>query len=135
MRPKPHELIESCRVGGEPGDNTGAASVPHRGVLLRIIWCDGGGWDHVSVSCDTRTPTWAEMEFVRGLFFGDDEWVMQLSVPRSEHINIHEHCLHLWRPQTADEIELVRLRWGPEWRGEWSRKSPGAIPIPPRHFV
>jgi hypothetical protein len=28
--------------------------------------------------------------------------VMQLHAPRAQHINIHPHCLHLWRPLTCD---------------------------------
>ena len=39
------------------------------------------------------------MEHVKRLFFRPDETAMQLHVPPHEHINTHEHCLHLWRPQ------------------------------------
>jgi hypothetical protein len=42
------------------------------------------------------------MQHVRDLFFRDDETVMQLHVPRVDHINQHPYCLHLWRPQRAD---------------------------------
>jgi len=45
------------------------------------------------------------MEFVRRRFFRDDETVMQLHVPVSEHINAHPNCLHLWRPQ---QLEIPR---------------------------
>lgn len=69
-----------------------------RGVTLKVIASCGFGWEHVSVSLPNRTPTWDEMEFVRELFWQDDETVMQLSVPRSEHISLHRYCLHLWRP-------------------------------------
>lgn len=69
---------------------------------LFIIASKGGGWDHVSVSLRSRTPTWAEMDFIRGIFFKDDEVVMQLHPARDHHINIHEHCLHMWRPQNVE---------------------------------
>lgn len=83
-------------------DNDGMYFVPCRGVMLTVIASDGEGWDHVSVSTRTRCPTYDEMEFIRGLFFRDDETVMQLHVPRSDHVNCHPYCLHLWRPQDAE---------------------------------
>lgn len=135
MRPHPLHLIESNRIGGEPGDTNGHAMTPYRGVLLSIRWSDGGGWDHVSVACERRTPTWEEMEFVRDQLFRDDECVMQLSVPRAEHINRHPHCLHMWRPQTTEEIALVKVRWGAEWPKHYPSKSAGVIPMPPAEMV
>lgn len=57
-------------------------------------------WEHVSVSIKGKnlTPSWEEMDFVKRLFWHDDETVMQLHVPRQDHVNQHEHTLHLWRP-------------------------------------
>jgi len=69
---------------------------------LRVIASWGEGWDHVSVSLPNRTPLYEEMEFVRSIFFLDNETAMQLSVPRTDHINNHSHCLHLWRPHHVD---------------------------------
>lgn len=65
---------------------------------VRVIQSSSHGWEHVSVSLEDRTPTWAEMEFVKRSFFFDHETAMQLHVPVAEHINKHPHCLHLWRP-------------------------------------
>jgi hypothetical protein len=61
------------------------------------------GWEHVSVSLVDRCPKWQEMSFVKGLFWDDEEAVMQLHPPKSDHVDYHPHCLHLWRPV---EIEL-----------------------------
>jgi hypothetical protein len=61
------------------------------------------GWEHVSVSRINRCPNWPEMSHIKTLFFKDDETVMQLHVPSSDHINEHPNCLHLWRP-TSTEI-------------------------------
>lgn len=85
-------------------DNDGAYRIPFRGVALNVISSTGLGWDHVSVSLPNRCPTWEEMEFIRGLFFRDDETVMQLSVPRSDHISLHPYCLHWWRPNDGQTI-------------------------------
>jgi hypothetical protein len=73
------------------------------GALLRIIAGaaevpESEGWEHVSVSIDRRNPNWQEMCFVKDLFWSADELVVQFHPPTSAHINVHPHCLHLWRP-------------------------------------
>jgi hypothetical protein len=65
---------------------------------LRAIASSGYEWDHVSVSRKTRCPNWPEMDFIKTLFFNADEIVMQLHVPKKDHINLHPFCLHLWKP-------------------------------------
>lgn len=81
------------------GDHGGVFLVSHRGARLRIIASIGEGWDHVSVSMATRCPSWAEMSAVHRTFFLPDEAAFQLHVPEADHVNLHPHCLHLWRPQ------------------------------------
>ena len=73
-----------------------------RRANLRVIASADGGWDHVSVSHSDHTPTWEEMDYIKRLFFGDDETVMQLHVPRSDWINNFPYCLHLWRPHDKE---------------------------------
>lgn len=68
------------------------------GATIRCLASDGGGWEHVSVSLPNRTPTWEEMCLVKGVFWGDEDRVMQLHPPKSEYVNHHPYCLHLWRP-------------------------------------
>jgi hypothetical protein len=55
------------------------------------------GWEHVSVSTQGRPPNWEEMCFVKDLFWGDQECVVQFHPPKSEYVNCHPYCLHLWR--------------------------------------
>ncbi len=89
---------EVRRHFGWYGDGTcGMFSVPSPidSGELKIIASCGGGWEHVSVSRKNRCPNWPEMSFVKGLFFKEDETVMQLHVPSSEHVNDHPNCLHL----------------------------------------
>lgn len=144
MRNAPNLALERYRVDGVPRTPRGAFRIPRKGaggptVELVVVIGDGAGWDHASVSTRYRTPTWEEMEFVRELAFRDDECVMQLSVPRGDHINAHPHVLHLWRPQTAEERDCARadhLATGEEWLPEWDRlKAPGPIPRPPGWMV
>lgn len=81
--------------------NNGAFEVPVKGVKLRVIVSDGHGWEHVSVSTRGRCPTWQEMCAVKALFFKDEETVIQFHPPKSQYVNDHPYCLHLWRKQDA----------------------------------
>jgi hypothetical protein len=42
------------------------------------------------------------MCYVKNLFWGEDVSVMQLHPPKSEYVNNHKYCLHLWRPVNAE---------------------------------
>jgi hypothetical protein len=70
----------------------------------RLLIISGGtgaaadGWEHVSVSIKRRPPNWQEMCFVKDLFWDDEEEVIQFHPPKSEYVNFHPNCLHLWRP-------------------------------------
>lgn len=55
-------------------------------------------WEHVSVSLPDRCPTWEEMAYVKSLFWDEEDCVVQYHPPRSEYVNQHPYCLHLWRP-------------------------------------
>ena len=56
------------------------------------------GWEHLSVSTETETPCWDCMEEMKEIFWEDDEECFQLHPKKSNYINNHEHCLHIWRP-------------------------------------
>jgi hypothetical protein len=95
-------------IATKTGDLFGYFFVRQAGQpTLRVMACaDGEGWDHVSVSLPDRTPTWAEMCRVKSLFWDDEDCVMQLHPPRSDYINCHPYCLHLWRPTDGRLIPL-----------------------------
>lgn len=97
------DLAELRKFAFDLGSDGGAYKVHHNptNAELRIIASTGGGWDHISVSLHNRCPNWAEMEFAKHMFFKPDEVAMQLHVPASDHINVHQYCLHIWRPQLA----------------------------------
>ena len=58
---------------------------------------DSMGWEHVSVSCENRYPTWQEMCMVKEMFWRDDETVIQYHPRKEAYINHHPYCLHLWK--------------------------------------
>lgn len=117
MRPTPWLLAEPHRIqssGYESryGDSFGAFRIPCalKGVRVRLNVLAVSGevsrkdfgaeyaWDHVSVSTERRIPLWAEMAFIKYVFWLPEETVMQLHVPTKQHINDHPFTLHLWRP-------------------------------------
>lgn len=89
---------------GNYGNGVFNVPSPVDGAPLVCIASDGAGWDHVSVSRRKRCPNWPEMDHVKRLFFHDNETVMQLHVPRSDHISDHDTTLHLWRPTYGEVI-------------------------------
>jgi hypothetical protein len=100
-----HMRVKS-RYESHPGDRFGSFIVPaHKAPGRRqlfVIACDGAesGWDHVSVSvynCKVQQPTWEEMCFIKGLFWNDDECVVQFHPAKADYINIHPGVLHLWK--------------------------------------
>ncbi|MES2367677.1 MAG: hypothetical protein V4563_17505 [Pseudomonadota bacterium] len=74
------------------------------GAPFQIIASDGEGWEHVSVSLPSRCPTWEEMCFVKDMFWDGEDCVIQFHPPKSEYVNHHPYCLHLWRPTTGEII-------------------------------
>lgn len=85
--------------------NNGAFFVPCKSKYLSVISSEGEGWEHVSVSLKHRCPVWEEMCFIKDLFWDDTDCVIQYHPPRSDYVNNHEYCLHLWRPM---DVELPR---------------------------
>jgi hypothetical protein len=69
------------------------------GSPLTIMTDDGRetGWEHVSVSTDRRIPNWIEMCFAKDLFWAEDECVVQFHPQKSDYVNNHPRCLHMWR--------------------------------------
>jgi hypothetical protein len=88
---------------GDQGNN-GAAVFKYKGRQIFCICSDNDGWEHVAVTMayppkkTRQTPTWEVMNFVKDLFWDDEDFVFQFHPPKSKYVNFHPHCLHLWRP-------------------------------------
>lgn len=96
--------IEACRLRqgayrSETGSQFGAFYIPFRSAMLKVVVDDGAtsGWEHVSVSLPNRCPNWDEMSHIKALFWDDEESVMQFHPRRSDYVNVHANCLHMWR--------------------------------------
>jgi len=104
MRPEPNHRLDRYRRphptrGGSPDGANWGFFIVHgkRRTVLRVIAGNTDEWEHVSVSCGNRCPTWPEMCRIKELFWGDEEEVVQFHPPKSEYINCHPFTLHLWR--------------------------------------
>lgn len=93
--------------GGDAHNGAFGLVAPGTRATLHVIATTGGGWDHISVTVagERRCPFWPEMAWVKDQFFEPGEAVMQLHPARSQYVNNHPFCLHLWKPQ-AIEIPL-----------------------------
>lgn len=115
-RVRTHPVLGSDNSYG----NNGFFVMPHYKIALYYFQCqvsDGMGWQHVSITIIKdisssskkkfqmveRCPTWEEMCHIKSLFWDDEESVMQLHPPKSQWVNNHPYCLHLWKP---DNIEI-----------------------------
>jgi hypothetical protein len=82
--------------------NNGCFIFRYAGRKFFCIVSDGLGWEHVSVSLKDRCPTWEEMCMIKDLFWDEDDCVAQFHPPKSEYVNNHPYCLHLWRSKESD---------------------------------
>lgn len=97
--PERHRIKVGRMASDETYGCNGAFDVAlNRGQRVFVIASDQLGWEHVSVSRKDRPPTWEEMCQVKALFWSDEDCVIQYHPPRSEYVNNHPNCLHLWRP-------------------------------------
>ena len=83
--------------------------------LIMIQASDGMCWEHVSISLPlaNRTPTWEEMCYVKGLFWDDDDPVIQIHPAKVHYVNYAKNCLHLWRSKDSAQALPPSILVGP----------------------
>lgn len=95
-----------------PGSDFGSFYIIRGTSELMVMACNvdeqaGVFWEHVSARArdrkGERTPTWEEMCYIKDLFWGPEECVVQYHPPASDYVNHNSHVLHLWR-YTKEEI-------------------------------
>ena len=72
---------------------------------LNFIFSYQMGWEHLSVSMPSKTPSWDQMCMMKEIFWDDEEEAFEYHPKKSEYVNIHPHCLHIWRPVVSDAIK------------------------------
>lgn len=83
---------------------------------LRVIFdeeikSDGKLWRHVSYSRKDWTPDHVDTIKIKAAFIGD-RYAYAVFPPKSQYVNIHPYCLHLWSCMEGDGRIL------PEFSGE-----------------
>lgn len=97
--PGQYRILSGPLGSDESFGNNGAFILPIQNGKDRMvaIASDGEGWEHVSVSFKHRCPNWDEMCKVKKMFWDDEDIVIQIHPPKSQYVNNHQNCLHLWR--------------------------------------
>jgi hypothetical protein len=75
------------------------------GKFLNFVFSVQGGYEHLSVSMPNKTPSWDQMCVMKDIFFEDEEETIEYHPPKSDYVNIHPHCLHMWRQRLEDTLE------------------------------
>lgn len=70
---------------------------------LNFIFSYQLGWEHLSVSTPSKTPTWEQMCTMKDIFWNKDEVCVEYHPKEEDYVNNHPHCLHVWKPT---ELEL-----------------------------
>lgn len=78
--------------------------IKHGEPSLKVIASDGAGWEHVSVSTNKRCPNWEEVSCVKAMFWGEEDLVVQFHPVKSQYVNRHPYCLHLWRKSGTNDF-------------------------------
>lgn len=106
--PEQYRKLSGRMASDSSNGNNGCFIIP---ALFRkressVIASDGMGWEHVSVHAydghQTLTPFWDEMSYIKGLFWGEEDVVIEYHPAKSHYVNNHTNVLHLWRPTDAE---------------------------------
>jgi hypothetical protein len=106
--PEKYRLQKGAMKSTEADGNNGVFIIPSVRSSIRSFKAkrpliaqasDGLFWEHVSVSSvANRCPYWDEMNFIKDMFWDDEDTVIQYHPPKSEYVDVHPYVLHLWRP-------------------------------------
>ena len=99
--PKPQTLWKEMsieKIYGEEGKKYLRAWTFNGLMVMASVgeYADGKEWLHISVSRESRIPTYEEMTRVKRDFIGDDRKAVFILPEKDNHVNIAENCLHLF---------------------------------------
>ncbi len=97
--PNEYRIREGVVASKDSDGNYGAFVALFKGEQYLLIASEGLGWEHVSISpMRNKMPSWNAMCFFKDMFWDAEDCVVQYHPPKSEYVNNHPYCLHLWRP-------------------------------------
>jgi hypothetical protein len=85
-----------------PGARRWIGQVGKHGMFVVIASVDAGSL-HVSFSHNSRYPTWDEILAVRAWGFPEETEVVMVLARKSEYVNVHQNCFHLWESACGRE--------------------------------
>ncbi len=66
-------------------------------VLASIaVELDEKQWLHLSIAHPSRMPTYKELVYLKRHWAGEDRKCIMVFPPRTEHVDFHHFCLHLF---------------------------------------
>lgn len=108
------KMPEHYRVPNFVDPNFAAFLIPYQSFHLQVLasydTAPNGIWEHVSVALPNRNPNWDEMCFVKDLFWDESDECIQFHPRKSDYVNFHKHCLHIWKPPVAIANMLDSLK-------------------------
>lgn len=96
--------VRPLKTFNSPAGDLNYFLVKYNNVSLKVaVSHDFDGkitWEHVSVmpAKGKRLPSYQEMNFIKMLFWEPEDEVIHFFPKESEHCNLVDNCLHLWRP-------------------------------------
>jgi hypothetical protein len=69
---------------------------PQGSVIVSQAEFDGVEWIHASLAWNNYTPNYQQLKILHESVFGPTRTAYQAFAATADHVNIHEHALHLW---------------------------------------
>lgn len=82
---------DSLRISGNYFD-------PVNQKAYYVIFTSSLGWEHASISQRNKTPEWEIMCRIKDIFWSGEECCIEYHPKEEDYVNMHEHCLHIWKP-------------------------------------
>jgi len=94
--------LQDVGIGPIPNSRLWIGHIGKHNRISVIASIDGGAM-HVSIAHSQRYPTWDEILAVRSWAFPEETEVVMVLARRSEYVNVHNNCFHLWESACGRE--------------------------------
>lgn len=90
-----NSFLQIHDVGDDGFNGIYVDPVERKNYFFVFSW--GQGWEHLSVSQRNKTPSWDIMCRIKNVFWGEDEACVEYHPKKEDYVNLHPHCLHIWK--------------------------------------
>lgn len=91
-------INNKIKVRYEGDDGFGGYINLPTGHFVTFMFSYSGGWEHLSISKPTQTPSWDDMCAAKNMFWDEDECCVEYHPAKKDYVNLHPYCLHIWKP-------------------------------------